>query len=133
MNSTKPSLKETLDTTEAVHTHLHTSEHEHEETGRHHALHRKVKAHVHKHVHKLRQRPDHHKRVIAFGTAFVCTAIVFTLWYYLSLPQILSAYRTNVEENKRLNRTPNIIQGFNDMYDAKVNRANATDAIEAGE
>lgn len=130
MNSTKPSLKDTI-TTEPIH--VHNESVETETTGRHHAFHHKVKTHVHRHVHKLRQRPDHHKRAIAFSVAFVLTAMVFGIWYFFSLPRIISSYKINVEQSKRLNRSPNVIQGFNNIYNAKLNKANAVDSIEVGE
>ncbi len=130
MNSTKSSLKDAL-TTESAH--VHNESVEAETASQHHAFHHKLKAHVHRHVHKLRQRPDHHKRAIAFSVAFTCTAIVFGIWYFFSLPRIISSYKINVEQSKRLNRSPNVIQGFNDIYNAKLNKANATESIEVGE
>ncbi|MEN9604665.1 MAG: hypothetical protein RJB39_350 [Candidatus Parcubacteria bacterium] len=69
----------------------------------HHRLHRKARHHVH----RLRQRPDHHKQIIAFSFAFVCTAVVFVLWYFFSLPRIFNEYKVNQAENARLERSAN--------------------------
>lgn len=130
MTTSKPSLKDTL---HGGHEATHADHAQAELHGRHHAFHHKVKTHVLRHVHRLRQKPDHHKRIIAFGTAFSITAVIFVCWYYFSLPRIMSMYETNVEENKRLNRNPNIIQGFNNLQDAKKNKANISDGIEVEE
>lgn len=99
----------------------------------HRKLHKAIHAKVTKHIHSLRKRPPHHKKMIAFGVAFCFTATLFTFWYYFSLPKIIASYKLNKEENKRLNLNPNIVQGFNDMQEAKRNSANSVDAIEAGQ
>lgn len=128
MNSNKTPLKDALETTPATEAIQHVPT-----EGRHHEIHRRVHARVKHHVHRLRQKPDHHKKAIAFGIAFTFTAIIFTFWYFFTLPNILADYRVTKEQNKRLNRSPNVIEGFNKLYGAKDNAASVSDAIEANQ
>lgn len=86
----------------------------------HHRLHRKA----HHHVHRLRQKPDRHKEVIAFSFAFVITAVIFSMWYFFSLPKIFADYNSTRAENDRLDRSVNPLNDFNQMYDAAAQNGN---------
>lgn len=92
----------------------------------HHRLHRKTKHHVH----KLRARPDHHKKVVAFSVSFVITAVVFGLWYVFSIPRILQDYRVTQMQNERLGQTINPVDDIKQMYEDRKNEASATGAIQ---
>ena len=54
-------------------------------------IHHKVHRHLKHHVHRLREKPERHRKAVAFGIAAAVTLIVFMLWYFLSLPKILEA------------------------------------------
>jgi hypothetical protein len=89
-------------------------------------LHHKVHRHAKHHVHRLRGKSDTHKKVFAFSFAFVVTLFVFMLWYFLSLPKILDAYRVTKSENERLKDSPvdkfkNIFKGENAEIDPNIN------------
>lgn len=58
-------------------------------------LHKRAKHHIH----QLRKRPDHHKDIISFFVAFVVTSIVFTGWYFISLPRIIESYTISKKES----------------------------------
>lgn len=92
----------------------------------HHRLHKKARHHVH----KLRTKPDHHKKAVAFSLSFVITATVFVLWYIFSVPRIFQDYRTTQMQNARLGEEINPIDEMKDMYDARKNAASASDAIQ---
>lgn len=92
----------------------------------HHRLHKKARHHVH----KLRAKPDHHKKAIAFSLSFVITATVFVLWYIFSVPRIFQDYRTTQMQNARLGEEINPIDQMKDMYDARKNAASVGDAIQ---
>ena len=66
--------------------------------------HVRLHKHVRHHIHKMRKRPDHHKDIISFTVAFIVTAIVFTGWYFISLPKTLALYELNKKENNALNK-----------------------------
>ena len=78
----------------------------------HHKLHHKAK----RHIHKLRQRPDRHKEVVAFSFAFLITGIIFSMWYFFSLPKIFAEYNRSRAENERLDRSANPLTDFKQMY-----------------
>jgi hypothetical protein len=92
----------------------------------HHKLHRKVRHHVH----RLRQKPEHHKKAIAFSIAFGVTLVVFVLWYLFTIPRIMGEYRVIRDQNIRLDNNTNPITELQERYDAKKNAASATGAIE---
>lgn len=83
-------------------------------------LHRKAKHHVH----RLRKKPDHHKDVIAFLVAFVFTTVVFTGWYFISLPRIINSFTTNKRENSALNVSTNPFEGVGERLNVKTEEAN---------
>ena len=82
-------------------------------------LHHKIHKHVKNHVNSVRQKSDNHKKIYAFSVAFIVTSIVFMLWYFLSLPNILNSYQVNKLENERLDINP--IEDVKDIFNAEVN------------
>ncbi len=92
----------------------------------HHRLHKKARHHVH----KLRARPDHHKKAIAFSVSFVVTIVVFGLWYVFSMPRIFEDYRVTQAQNERLGETINPLDDMKQMYDQRKNEASAIGAIQ---
>ncbi len=92
----------------------------------HHKLHR----HAQHHVHRLRQKPTHHKQVVAFAISFSVTAFVFVLWYVFSVPRIMQSYQTAQKQNSRLEVSANPIEEIKDMYNARKNTAEVGAAIE---
>ena len=80
-------------------------------------LHQKAHRHAKHHVHHLRGKSENHRKAYAFTFAFVVTSFVFMLWYFLSLPKILSAYQINKSENQRLNDNP--VDKFKDIIKGK--------------
>lgn len=94
--------------------------------------HQKLHRHARHHVHRLRKKPDHHKRAIAFGVSFGVTAVIFVLWYFLSVPMIMNEYRVSRDENNRLRESANPIDEFNAMYEERKNMqgANVIEALE---
>lgn len=81
-------------------------------------LHHKVHRHVKHHVHRLRGKSDTHKKVFAFSFALTITFIVFVLWYFLSLPKILEAYKINQSEINRLDEKP--LEQLKNAFTGKV-------------
>lgn len=92
----------------------------------HQRFHRKARAHVH----KLRQRPDHHKKAIAFTVAFTVTLIVFIFWYFFSIPRIFREYQVIRDQNERLDIEENPFKEFQEKYSARKNAAEASAPIE---
>ncbi len=66
-------------------------------------LHHKLHRHAKHHVHRLRGKSEAHRKAFAFSFAFTITFVIFTLWYFLSLPKILESYEVTKSENERLN------------------------------
>lgn len=130
--SHRPSLKEQIrhleyEVEEEVKSTYHTIEHLIQEK-----WHQKLHRHARHHVHRLRKKPDHHKKAVAFGVSFGVTAVVFVLWYFLSVPIIMNEYRVSRDENNRLRESSNPIDDFNAMYEERKNMQKATviDALE---
>ena len=69
-------------------------------------LHHKIHKHLKHHVHRLREKPEHHRKAVAFAIASTVTLFVFVLWYFLTLPKIMESYKVNKSENERLNDNP---------------------------
>jgi hypothetical protein len=98
----------------------------------HHKLHRKAKHHVH----RLRQKPEHHKKAVAFGVSFGVTAIVFLFWYFITVPQVMHDYRVDRDQSARLRESTNPVDDFKSMYEERKaldEAGNSASAIEAFE
>jgi hypothetical protein len=107
MHINKSSLRDTLTST------VRTVEHTVEDVlydKWHIRLHKRAKHHIH----KLRKRPDHHKDIISFLVAFVCTSIVFIGWYFISFPKILATYEVAKKESTAVGEITNPLYNIKD-------------------
>jgi len=86
-------------------------------------IHHKVHRHLKHHVHRLREKPERHRKAVAFGIAAAVTLIVFMLWYFLSLPKILEAYRVDRAEVQRTG--DDSLDKLKNAFDTKGNEESA--------
>ena len=86
-------------------------------------LHKRAKHHIH----KLRKRPDHHKDIISFMVAFICTGIVFIGWYFISFPKIIQSYEVAKKEDAAVGDI------VNPLYNVKNSLTNIEAAIESAQ